>query len=96
MQILLLLSTTQVVGGFNVDKLTKCIMEFLLNEGGMGENGTKLVACGAQWRKSIPWQLFDVMAKICESWAPFGSSVHFVFIKLILLCKPYLFFLSIH
>ncbi len=49
MQILLLLSMTQGVGGFNDDKLTKCTMDFLLNEGGMGENenGTKLVAFGA-------------------------------------------------
>ncbi len=44
MQILLLLSMTQV-GEFGVDKLTKCIMDFLLNEGGMGENenGTSLL-----------------------------------------------------
>jgi hypothetical protein len=49
MQILLSLPMTQVVGGFSVNKLMKCIMDFLLNEGGMGENenGTKLVAFGA-------------------------------------------------
>jgi hypothetical protein len=49
MQILLSLPMTQVVGGFSVNKLTKCIMDFLLNESGMGENenGTKLVDFGA-------------------------------------------------
>jgi hypothetical protein len=49
MQILLLLSMTQVMGGFSDDKLMKCIMDFLLNEGGMSENEnrTKLVAFGA-------------------------------------------------
>lgn len=79
MCILLLLSLVQSMDGFNVNNLTKCMIESLLQEENLGQDviATKMISFDVYELNAFQGLRIGVTIEIHKSWVFFSLGVHF-------------------
>jgi hypothetical protein len=70
----------KVINGSNVENLIKCVVQSLLQEGGLGQTNiaTKLVAFGSNGVSVFQSSTSSVIKQIEETCTPFNLGVHCV------------------